>query len=177
MKIVLSEQLVMTPQLQMAIKLLGTPTAELDAVIAPLREAIAEGDPDPDEDSWTYLDESPFSTADGDVFVHGNPPRARANGRVLPRYRGVTKEGAWLARALQQRAKTYEKIVGAIVELRPQIALAQLGEKVDAVAPRAVSDVVSMHESTIGRVVKACRIQNLHGTFGLAVGKRGITIA
>jgi hypothetical protein len=35
---------------------------------------------------------------------------------------------------------------------------------------------LQMHESTVNRVVTACRIQNLHGVWGLVATKRGIGI-
>ena len=178
MNIKLSEQLVMTPQLQLALRLLETPTDKLDAIIARMREGLVDGDPDPsDDDTWTYLDDPPFSPPIGDVFVFGNPPQARANGCAFPRYRGTTEESRWLVRALRQRAKSYEKVVGAIVGLRPQISIAMAGEKSEPVTARALAKQIDIHESTIGRVIRACRWQNVHGTFGFAMSKRGISIA
>ena len=48
---------------------------------------------------------------------------------------------------------------------------------VKPVAIRAIAEAVGMHESTITRVAAGCRIQNLHGVFALAAGKRGIGLA
>src|SRR4051812_25730253 len=119
----LSQQLVMTPQLQLAIKLLAVPTAELPAMLDdwrssqtppvelialatdeadPLDAAEAEAAADNDMPPWYPLAEPPIPTMTQpcDVWVFGNPPRARANAFAYPRYRWTTREGAWVARSL-----------------------------------------------------------------------------
>ncbi len=185
----LSQQLVMTPQLQMAIRLLGTASDDLQALIDthlaahPGTLAVLDG-PDPlddadPEDRFRHLDASPFDDARGDVFVVGNPPQVRANGQGYPRYRAVgdQPEARWLVRALRQRAKTYAKVVEGLVTARPQIATAHAGDKLAPVALHELASVVGMHESTIARVVSAVTLRNLHGVVGLVAVKRGITIA
>jgi hypothetical protein len=191
-KIKLSQQLVMTPQLQMAIRLLATPSSELAALIAPTPgvEPAEPGDPDPlqmpnDEElelqtetgvtPWSFLLERPAALpeADADVWIFGNPPVARANRAVLPRLRGTGRDAAWLFRALRQRSKTYERVVEALLEARPQLAIA------GTIAPvpiRQMAAKIGMHESTITRVCSACRVQNLHGVWSLTATKRGIAI-
>jgi len=192
-KIKLSQQLVMTPQLQLAIKLLATPSQELAALIAPTPgiEPAEPGDPDPlqtpnDEElelqtetgvtPWSFLIERPaeLAPAEADVWIFGNPPVARANRAVLPRLRGTGRDAAWLLRALRQRSKTYERVVEALLEARPQLAVA--AGPIEPVPLRHVAETIGMHESTIMRVCSACRIQNLHGVWSLAATKRGITI-
>src|SRR5688572_21236611 len=107
----LSKQLVMTPQLQMAIKMLSMSQDELFAMVADWSDkhpgAIAElepGDPEPisqeeqelaDEQGiqpWAFLAEPPPLPAASprpDVFVFGNPPQARANPAATPRVKAV----------------------------------------------------------------------------------------
>lgn len=202
----LDQQLVMTPQLQLAIRLLGTPTRELPAVIAGWQrehpgavEELSPGEPDPyDErelelaseeeiEPWFYFEEEPFPPLGADVWVFGNPPRARANGRALPRLKAVfddrtmtrsaadIRQATWLVRGLRQRARTFERITGAIVAARPQLATAPDPASLPPVKVRDVAEAVGMHESTIRRVVAVCRFQTLHGvaSFVLAGGSIG----
>ncbi len=204
----LSKQLVMTPQLQMAIRLLGTPTAQLGALLdefharcpGVLVQALP-GDPDlldePSAEDREASEESgvPWWTfappvveyAEGDVLVFGNPPAAYANRRVLP-YLALApdartlpadhlREAQWLLRSLRQRARTYEKVVAAIAALQPAIGIATSAKEMKPVPLRSIAEAVGMHESTISRVAAGCRIQNLHGVFALAAGKRGIGLA
>jgi hypothetical protein len=190
----LSQQLVMTPQLQMAIRLLATPTRELPALIAEWQEThpgtiapLGPGEVDPyDErerelaaeeefEPFFYCEDEPLPQLGADVWVFGNPPRARANGRALPRFKAVfddaamtrsavdARQASWLVRALRQRARTYERIVAAVVGLRPRLAIAPDPSEIEPVAVRDVAEAVGMHESTIGRVAAACRFQTLHG--------------
>jgi sigma-54-like protein len=214
----LSQQLVMTPQLQLAIKLLGTPTRDLPALIepqvaaygaalAPLRpgepdpliEAMAETYADDGVDAWAPRDDSPFPRATphaptgglyvpiaielgdpapaidtrADVWIFGQPPQARANGRAFPRYRLVdasAREAAWLLRALFQRARTYERVVAAVLALRPALAT---GGPFAPVSKRDVGEAVGMHESTIGRVFAAVRFATADAVFGFAGDKAG----
>ncbi len=186
---------VMTPQLHLALRLLATPLDELPAMlaewqakhpgaVAPLasgevdpydareRELVAE---EPGFQPFFYHDEEPFPQLGADVWVFGNPPRARANGRALPRLKAVFDEAAmsrsaadarqasWLIRALRQRARTYEQIVGAVLGIRPRLAVAPDPSQVDPVTFGVIAEIVEMHESTIRRVAAACRFQTLHG--------------
>ncbi len=187
----LSQQLVMTPQLQMAIKILATPSRELPVAqwIAdtpglvhlpvderdPLdvEEEANAADPEQDLPPWFPATESPLPVLAEipDVWVFGNPPQARANRAGYPRLKGETTEAKWLLRALRQRARTYEKIVQAIVDLRPLLGVTLDPQLVDPVPVRAVADAVGMHESTITRVAQGCRLQNLH--LIVAIAKQG----
>jgi len=198
----LSQALVMTPQLQQAIKMLATPSHERAALIASTRgvEPAQPGDPDPlqatsvDEQElqeetgvtpWSFLLERPaeLGESNADVWIYNNPPVARSNRSVLPRLRAIAgadpetlREAVWLFRSLRQRAKTYERVVETLLELRPQLAIASSSEAFTPVPLRTVAEKVGMHESTITRVVSACRIQNLHGVWALVATKRGIGI-
>ena len=192
-KIKLSQQLVMTPQLQMAIRLLVTPSSELTALVAPTPgvEPAELGDPDPlltpnEEEAelqtetgvtpWNFLLERPaeLPEADADVWIFGNPPVARANRAVLPRLRGTGRDAAWLFRSLRQRSKMYERVVEALLEVRPQLAVA--AGTIEPVSLRRISDQLGVHESTVKRICSACRVQNLHGVWSLTATKRGIAI-
>jgi len=185
----LAKQLVMTPQLQLAIKLLATRSRELPDVIAPwLAEhaaalaPLAEGEPDPaadgDEEPLALLDRSPFDAGDdADVWVLGEPPRAHANGRAFPRYRvvGDSRDAAWLVRALRQRARTYLRVVQAAVDLRPALA----GPDPAAAEPfgaRELAKALELHESTIQRVAAACRFRTLHGVYAFATKKTKLVV-
>jgi DNA-directed RNA polymerase specialized sigma54-like protein len=200
----LSQQLVMTPQLQMAIRLLATPTRALPAMIAEWKSnhpgAITElkpGEIDPYDDRerelaaeegfepFFYFDEEPLPQLGADVWVFGNPPRARANGRALPRLKAVfddaamtrsavdVRQASWLVRGLRQRARTYEKIVATVIGIRPQLAIAPDPSVVEPITVDIVAETVAMHESTIRRVAAVCRFQTLHGVMRFASeGKR-----
>jgi len=76
---------------------------------------------------------------------------------------------------VRQRAKTYEKVVRGVLAKRPRLAIAQGPTEIEPVAMTELCESTQMHESTIGRVVSACRWQNLHGVFGLE--ERGPKIA
>jgi DNA-directed RNA polymerase specialized sigma54-like protein len=202
----LEKALVMTPQLQMAIRILSMSQAELFAMLAEWRAnhpgAIAElqpGDPEPISDEeqedfvergvpiWTFLAEAPLPALAicPDVWVFGNPPQARANPSATPRIKVVfddvtlsrsdVREAAWLARALRMRAKTMEKVIAALVTLRPQMAISLEPETLAPVAFREVAEAIGMHESTIKRVATALRYQTIHGVVRLAESKGKIT--
>lgn len=185
----------MTPQLQLALRLLATPLAALPAMLAEWQVVhpgavapLAPGEADPYDDRerelasedpstrpFFYYDEEPFPQLGADVWVFGNPPQARANGRALPRLRAVFDEAAmtrsaadarsasWLIRALRQRARTYEQIVAAVLGVRPRLAIAPDPSQIDPVTFGVIAEIVEMHESTVRRVAAACRFQTLHG--------------
>jgi DNA-directed RNA polymerase specialized sigma54-like protein len=101
----LSERLQMTPQLQMAIRMLSMTQDELFRMVEDWRQAhpgairdLAPGDPEPitEEEQeqvdqglpvWGFLAEPPLPAASPrpDVWVFGNPPEARANPAATPR--------------------------------------------------------------------------------------------
>lgn len=200
----LSQQLVMTPQLQMAIRMLSMTQVELFAMVDDWRAKhpgaiadLAPGDPEPvsaeeqdafDEQGipiWTFLAEPPLPDASPrpDVWVFGNPPQARANAAASPRIKAVfddatmsrsaadVREASWVARAVRQRAKTMEKVVGAVLQLRPQMAIALEPDKLEAVAVRDVAEAIGLHESTVLRVTPVCRYQTIHGVVQLVATK------
>jgi len=192
----LSNQLVMTAQLQLAIRMLQMKSSEFP--IAQWREEypalveLAPGAPDPigeeeramaEEDGqavWEALEESPVPAIleIPDVFVFGNPPQARANRHAWPRWttsdeHGPDKqrEALWIVRALRQRARTFEKIVQVIADQRPLVAVTLDPDKIEPVPIRGIAETVGMHESTIDRVAQGCRFQNLHAI--VAMVKKG----
>jgi DNA-directed RNA polymerase specialized sigma54-like protein len=115
-----------------------------------------------------------LAEAHADVWIFGNPPVARANRNVLPRLRGTGTAAAWLFRSLRQRSKMYERVVEALLEARPQLAVA--AGTIDPVPLRRIADQLGIHESTLARVCSACRVQNLHGVWSLSATRRGIAI-
>ncbi|MEO8705612.1 MAG: hypothetical protein ABI867_36615 [Kofleriaceae bacterium] len=190
----LSQQLVMTPQLQLAIKLLGTPTTELAALLAAWCAdhpgTLTERDPDEpnpveleDEEGplWTALAEPPEPRFTGtpDVWIFGNPPQVRANAAAVPRLVAVADDpGArWILRAVRQRAKTYETVVRAVVAMRPQLATSLAPNTLEPVAIRAVAEAIGMHESTVSRVGSAVRFHNLHGVIAFAPRRSKLAFA
>jgi DNA-directed RNA polymerase specialized sigma54-like protein len=190
----------MTPQLQLAVRLLGTPSAKLRELIdefCSALEPLPVGEPDPlaapsyeetedfEEDGtpiWEWLAEPPLPALGADVWVFGNPPRVRANRDALPYLRAAAtasiddkRNAAWLFRALRQRAKTFERIAGAIVAVHPRLAIAE--DDVPPVATREIAEAIGLHESTIGRVADGgMRLRNIHGVFALANRKRAISV-
>ena len=190
----------MTPQLQLALKLLGTPSAKLRELIDEFcgaLEPLPVGTPDPlaapsDEETaeledngtpiWEWLAEPPLPALGADVWVFGNPPRVRANRDALPYLRTAAtasnddrRNAAWLFRALRQRAKTFERIASAIVGAHPRLAIAE--DDIPPVATREIAEAIGIHESTVGRVADGgMRLQNIHGVFALANRKHTISV-
>jgi DNA-directed RNA polymerase specialized sigma54-like protein len=203
------EEPVMTPQLQLALRLLSTPASELPALLTDWKirhpGAIVEllpGDVDPHDvrehelvaeepghQPFFYYDEEPFPQLGADVWVFGNPPQVRANGRALPRFKSAYDEAAltrsaadirhasWLIRGLRQRARTYEQVVAAVVGIRPRLAIAPDPSEIEPVTVGVVAQIVGVHESTIRRVAAACRFQTLHGVMRLAVTGKWLSFA
>jgi hypothetical protein len=191
-QIKLSQQLVMTPQLQMAIRMLQTPTAELGAMLDKIvgLEPAEPGDPDlvatvtDQERELAEEDNAPVWNFDlavrgtGDVVIAGGT--ARANRHVLPHVRvsatadaDQQREAVWFVRALRQRAKTYERFTEALLELRPALAT---GGTFEPAPVRAIAERLGMHESTMTRVAAGCRIEVAGTIRALSAGKRGIEI-
>ena len=101
----LSKQLQMTPQLQMAIRMLSMTQDELFRMVDDWKEAhpgaikdLAPGDPEPISEEeqdlvdqglpvWGFLADAPLPPASPrpDVWVFGNPPDVRANPAATPR--------------------------------------------------------------------------------------------
>lgn len=173
----------MTPQLQLAIKLISMSNDDVRSTIDEFRVAhpgtlapLAPGEADPgdvdDEDTDFMWSMSAVASNEetGDILVFGNPPAARANGRAFPRLRTLTddRDAAWFVRSLRQRARSFEKVVAALVELQPRVAITVDGRDLDAVSPGALRELVGMHESTISRIASACTIRNLHGVVAVS---------
>jgi hypothetical protein len=202
-KLKLSQQLVMTPQLQLAIRLLGTPTRELGAVLEswlaehpgaveelpigaldPGDEAERAGVADIDVEPWFYPadGDEPLSSEGTDVWIWGNPPRARSTPRGAPRWVIVATEpdakraAAWLVRALRMRAKTYERVVGDVLVQRPNLATALDPTFLPAVKIRDIAERIGMHESTITRVAGAVQFRTLHGLWAFEVAKGKLSV-
>lgn len=185
----LSKQLVMTPQLQLAIRMLATPSGELATMIYDYAlVTLAPGEADPadvaEEESseiWRALDKSPFEDDRGDVFVFGNPPQVRANRSAYPRMRvdpstsvasDRKRDAAWVVRALRQRARTQERVVAAIVAQQPRLAISIDGSDLDPIRPRDLATAIGMHESTVARVTSVMTIRNLHGVLAFEGSKK-----
>jgi len=201
-QIKLGQQLAMTPQLQMAIRLLSTPSGDLHVMLDDLHGLEpATGHVDPllqasDEERavaaeegtpvWAFeLPRPPGFTAGADVWIHGDPPIARACREALPHMRLAehaspedAREAGWFIRALRQRAKTYERLVGALLAKRPNLATIDKPEEFIPVPVRELADATGLHESTITRAAAGCRIETPpHHVYLLTAGKHGIGIA
>lgn len=182
----------MTPQLQLAIELLATPSSDIPALIAKLsgHQPARDGDPDPlDEPSdeekalqaetgvrpWAFARDVPteFAVQNVDVWIYRDPPIARANREALPRFMATDPDGAWLARALRQRARHYERFCEAILEQRPALAT---GARIEPLAVRELAGATGLHESTLGRIARGCRIQNRAGVFGFAFERGSVQL-
>jgi DNA-directed RNA polymerase specialized sigma54-like protein len=204
----LAQHLVMTPQLQMAIRMLSMTQDELFAMVDDWRAAhpgaisnLEPGDPEPvgqeeqdDHDErgipiWTFLAEPPLPEAKPrpDVWVFGNPPQARANPAATPRIKAVfddvamsrsaadIREASWIARSVRMRARSMEKLVAALVQLQPQLAIAIEPDKLAALSIRDIAEAMGMHESTITRLCTSCRYQTIHGVVQVVANKGKIT--
>jgi hypothetical protein len=184
-EIKVAQPLVMTAQLQLAIKLLSmsskalpveawkTEIPGLDELPSGARDPLdveeEANEPDPGFPPWFPATESPLPALAElpDVWVFGNPPQARANRHAYPRLRATTKDALWLLRALRQRARTYERIVQAVVDARPALGVTLDPAAIQPVSLRSIAEAVAMHESTVERVAQGLRFQNLHLLLGL----------
>jgi DNA-directed RNA polymerase specialized sigma54-like protein len=201
-QIKLAQQLTMTPQLQLAIRLLSTPSGDLNAMlddlhglesttghVDPLLEASDEERAVAAEEGtpvWEFeLPRPPGFTAGADVWIHGDPPIARACREALPHMRLAehaspddAQKAAWFIRGLRQRAKTYERLVGALLASRPNLATIDDPQHFIPVPLRELAEATGLHESTITRAAAGCRIETPpHHVFLLTSSKHGIGIA
>ena len=180
----------MPPQLQLAIRLLSTPSSELAGIAAGVKGVVASDTGDDllarvveDDDSAWRFHELPAHVT-GDVWVDGNPPVALANRRVLPQLGFAPdattddlRNAQWFLRSLGRRASTFERIVGELARARPTLATALTPIDVDPVPVRALVEAAGLHESTIERAVRACRVENRHRVFALAIVNSAIRLA
>lgn len=186
MKLKLSQQLVMTPQLQMAIRMLSqnleSLLLELDAarkknpmLSVQTRTTRPIGPFPPDLETipevYVYLEGGevfvePNINAMPDIFI-GNvlvpeiDPESDSTASPLDKIPAEKREQArevlWLARAVQQRAKTYAKIIRAIVERAPQWFRDEDNDP-PKFTLRDIAEAVGMHESTIKRVLEGDKV-------------------
>jgi RNA polymerase sigma-54 factor len=175
------EKLVTTPQLQMAIKMLSMSLDELLGEVDRLRKEnpllsiqmrtsrpIGPFPPDLETlpEVYVYL-------RGGDVFVEANVnamPDIFVGNKLVPSIeeendgtndlvaqfpddqKDHARSAAWIARAVQQRAKTYVKIVREIAGRAPMWFKDEYADP-PAGTMRDVAEAVGMHESTITRVL------------------------
>jgi RNA polymerase sigma-54 factor len=180
-KLKLSQQLVMTPQLQQAIRMLSQNLEEL------LRELDATRKKNPmlSVQTRTTRPIGPFPPdletipevyvylQGGDVFVEPNinalpdifignilvpqfDPEDDSAASPLDKVPAEKKEQArevlWLARAVQQRAKTYVSVIRAIVMRGPPWFKDEDNDP-PKFTVREIAEEVGMHESTISRIL------------------------
>ena len=198
-----SKQLVMTPQLQLAIKLLGTPSRDLGPLLAGWHtehpgavEELPIGAPDPADEAehavaaegevepWFYPAEGddPLPAENTDVWVWGNPSRARSTPRGSPRWKvaatdpDAKRAAAWLVRSLRMRAKTYERVVAEAVALCPNLATALDPTLLPAIKIRDIAERIGMHESTVMRTAGAVQFRTRHGLWGFEVANAKLSV-
>jgi RNA polymerase sigma-54 factor len=175
------DRLVMTPQLQQAIRMLSMSLDELLSDVDKQRKEnpllsiqtrtsrpIGPFPPDLETlpEVYVYL-------RGGDVHVEANVnalPDIFVGNKLVPsieegddgtndlvaqfpeEQRDQARSAAWFARSVQQRAKTYVKIVREIAARAPQWFKDEYADPPKATL-KDVADAVGMHESTISRVL------------------------
>lgn len=173
----LSQQLVMTPQLQMAIRLLALPLGKLREE---LPELVAKTPPLETRDrgaapaeEWNPLPEV-FVSRDLVVTANDAYPSFVVYGTEVPLVLDPSIEqtefamtdhtpeeiafarGAiWLVRAIQQRARSYVKLARVLVEKSPKEVFTHAACVPSAMKLRDLAEAVGMHESTITRMVSS----------------------
>jgi hypothetical protein len=161
------------PDLRLVIRLLATPSRELATMLETVRESHAGWFADVEAQTA----ESPFGACGddiADVWVSDSPPRARANPLATPQLvlasgeSGGPDEARWLANAVRQRAQMFEQVVAELVARRPEIARATDLGAIEPVSAREIGERIGAHASTILRIASVCRLQNVHGVFGIA---------
>ncbi len=146
-----------------------------------LETAAREGRP-----AFLFIDDEPLPPPHADVWIYGDPVVVRANARAIPRLRVLTanadapgvfpavfrdgshdqlgrhdhlRAAGWLVRALRDRARTYEAVVRAIVELRPLIATVHEPRAVAPVPLAAVAARSKLDVDLVRRCAAALRFQ------------------
>ncbi len=132
--------------------------------------------------AFMFVDEEPLPPPHADIWVYGDPVVVRANPRSVPRLRVLTDDpdapavfpdgsrerlartdqlraASWLVRGLRDRARTYEAVVRAIVELRPEIAKVHEPKAVPAVDLAALAERCALDIETVRRSVSGMRFQ------------------
>ena len=171
--------LLMTPQLQQAIKLLTMPFPEVRALLESeaarlgLRR-LTDEEVDPlDEQELAAAEEeerAPFTFArvargavEADVWLRGET--LVSNGS-LPRFvtppGGPDKEATWLMRAIRQRAKTFERVAAAIVGANgAYFAVTQ--NTPTRLSRRALAQDLGIHSSTLDRIAHTGMLESARG--------------
>ena len=176
----MKDQLVMTPQLQQAIRMLGMNLEELLLELDATRKRnpllsmqtrttrpIGPFPPDLETipEVYVYLEGGavnvePNVNALPDIFI-GNvlvdAEKEASFDQVPAEKKEQAREVYWLARAVQQRAKTYVKIIHAIVSLAPQWFRDEDNDPPKFIL-RDIAEPVGMHESTIDRVLSGNKV-------------------
>lgn len=199
----LSQALVMTPQLQLAIKMLTFGRADLVDFELPkmLGEyplvGVAQREPteyDVDEDVIVVRVGGGFRALPSALgmptfSVGGHPyafeyyptgptpderPDPMPGATFAPEQADEVKAALWLLRALEQRARTYARVAQALVDRRTAF-FDEGPERLEPITYRELSDDVGMHESTISRIVNGHSLRCSHGGYQLdeLVRKRG----
>lgn len=175
----MKNQLLMTPQLQQAIKLLTMPFPEvrtlLESEAARLglrRLTDEEVDPLDEQELAAAAEEerAPFTfsrtalgSPEADVWLRGE---ALVSNGSLPRFvtpsGGPDKEATWLMRAIRQRAKTFERVAAAIVAANgPYFATTQ--DAPTRLSKRALAQELGIHSSTLDRVAHTGMMESARG--------------
>ncbi len=132
--------------------------------------------------AFMFIDEEPLPPPHADVWVYGDPVEVRANVRAVPRLKVLTDDPAspavfpdgtrerlgrndqlraatWLVRGLRQRARTYEALVRGIVDLRPEIAVADEPKAVAALQVTELAARTKLDIETVRRSAPVLRFQ------------------
>lgn len=174
-EIKLGQQLMMTPQLQMAIRLLALPLPEL---LRELPEMVKKAPPlevtarDVGDTGFEVSVSSDLVVTANDVYptfsIYGTPvlltfeAPADQDADDDPMPKGHTAEeiafarnAAWLVRAIRQRARSFVKLGRAIVTLSPPGTFTDERVEPAKIKLREVAEAVGMHESTLERMTSA----------------------
>ncbi len=153
-------------------------TQELDPHDHEEREHAARED----RPAFMFIDEEPLPPPHADIWVFGDPVTVRANARAIPRLKVLTDDPAapavfpdgsrenlgrhdhlraatWLVRGLRQRARTYEAMVRAIVELRPDLATTGAPETTAPIELVALAAQCKLDVDTVRRAAPVIRFQ------------------
>jgi DNA-directed RNA polymerase specialized sigma54-like protein len=199
----LSQALVMTPQLQMAIRLLSFGRAELvERELPTLLEQHPLLGSSPREPTEFDVDEEVVVVREGpgfralpsalglpafsvgghayafDYYPTGPTPEDRPDpmpgAKFAAERADELRAALWVLRALEQRGRTYARVAQALVERRPAFFEEGPG-RLEPVTYRELAEDVGMHESTIDRVVTGKALRCSHGAYALdaLVRKRG----
>ena len=147
----LSSALVMTPQLQLAIRLLGATPRELAALVE--HEAA--------ENPALEFIPAPVDALGDAVIASVEEGRLMARSlaavRLAEPTEGATddqrKSAEWLVHALEQRERTVLRVVEALLE-RQRDYLNGNRERPVSLTRRVIAEALGIHESTVTRIVE-----------------------